>query len=85
MSETCPSATRQRAERVARGLRHVEACVGADVIDPKMGTRDDWTVEATFTRETVPNEAVQILADQDCELGQTTPRGLSLIDLVAVV
>lgn len=85
MSEACPSATRQRAERAARGLRGLDDCVGADVLDPTEGPRKEWTIEVTLTASTAPPAAVQLLADQDCGLASTTLRAPGVLQLVATV
>ena len=74
MSESCPSATRQRAERAARALRRLPDCAGVDVLDPNEGLRSRWTLEATFTVEYVPAAAGMIFDDHDCDIGPSGPR-----------
>lgn len=84
MSRRCPSSIRQHAERTARLLRSVEYCTGVDVLDPREGSRAEWTLEATFTgTDVIPAAAVQVLADADCGIVSMTRRGPGVYQLVA--
>jgi len=70
----CQRTTGNRARRVARGLERCDAVLDAIVLDPNEGPRSEWTIEATITGDRLPAPAVQVLADQDCDVISTTLR-----------